>query len=99
MKPSEIITSRVTRGDMLAQLAEECCELAQAALKLRRTFEGTSPTPVTQEDAEREFREEIADVLLTMRYAAGLEIIVKNAADIDGMSALKKARWARRLSK
>ena len=98
MKPSEIITSRVTRGDMLAQLAEECCELAQAALKLRRTFEGTSPTPVTLEEAEREFREEIADVLLTMRYAARLEIIVMNAADIDGMSARKQARWARRLS-
>jgi len=98
MTPSEIIKTRVTRGDMLAQLAEECCELAQAALKLRRTFEGTSPTSVTQEEAEREFREEIADVLLTMRYAAGLEIIVMNAADIDGISARKQARWARRLS-
>ena len=98
MTPSEIIKTRVTRGDMLAQLAEECCELAQAALKLRRTFEGTSPTPVTQDEAEREFREEIADVLLTMRYAAGLEIIVMNAADIDGISARKQARWARRLS-
>ena len=98
MKPSEIITSRVTRGDMLAQLAEECCELAQAALKLRRTFDGASPTPVTQDEADREFREEIADVLLTLRYASGGDVYVVAAEDIVETAAQKEARWAQRLS-
>jgi len=98
MKPSEIITSRVTRGDMLAQLAEECCELAQAALKLRRTFEGTSPTPVMKHEAEYNFREEIADVLLTMRYASGGDVYVVAAEDIVETVTEKEVRWAQRLS-
>jgi len=97
MKPSEIITSRVTRGDLLAQLAEECCELAQAALKLRRTFESTSPTPVMEHEAEYDFREEIADVLLTLHYASGGDVSVVATEDIVETAAQKEARWARRL--
>lgn len=97
MKPSEIITSRVTRGDLLAQLAEECCELAQAALKLRRTFESTSPTPVMEHEAEYDFREEIADVLLTLHYASGGDVSVVASEDIVETAAQKEARWARRL--
>ena len=97
MKPSEIITSRVTRGDLLAQLAEECCELAQAALKLRRTFESTSPTPVMEHEAEYDFREEIADVLLTLHYASGGDVSVVATEDIVETAAQKEARWAQRL--
>lgn len=33
------------REKILAQLAEEASELAQAALKLRRALDGTNPTP------------------------------------------------------
>lgn len=33
------------REEILAQLAEEASELAQAALKLRRALNGTNPTP------------------------------------------------------
>ena len=97
MKPSEIIASRASRGDLLAQLAEECCELAQAALKLRRTFEGTSPTPVMEHEAEYDFREEIADVLLTLHYASGGDVSVVATEDIVETAAQKEARWARRL--
>lgn len=97
MKPSEIIASRVSRGDMLAQLAEECCELAQAALKLRRTFEGTSPTPVMEHEAEYDFREEIADVLLTLHYASGGDVSVVATKDIVETATQKEARWAQRL--
>lgn len=32
-------------AEVLAQLAEEVAELAQAALKLRRALDGTNPTP------------------------------------------------------
>ena len=37
--------------EMLSQLAEECCELGQAALKLRRVLDKKNPTPVTEEEA------------------------------------------------
>jgi len=97
MTSSEIIMSHVTRGDILAQLAEECSELAQAALKLRRTFEGTSPTPTSKETAEANLREEIADVMLTALYSIGTsEEAIKEIMNI--MDA-KEIRWAQRLSK
>lgn len=32
-------------SELLAQLAEEAAELAQAALKLRRALDGSNPTP------------------------------------------------------
>ena len=96
MTEVEIIMSHVTRGDMLCQLAEECSELAQAALKLRRTFEGTSPTPTSKETAEANLREEIADVMLTALYSIGIsEEAIKEIMDI--MDA-KETRWAKRLS-
>lgn len=99
MTPSEIIMSRVTRGDILAQLAEECCELAQAALKLRRTIEGTSPTPTTTEEAEENLQEETADVFLTMMYAIGLNESADNRwSEIFKSAEAKEARWAQRLS-
>ena len=43
--------------------AEECSELAHAALKLARVFRGENPTPVTMEEAMESFVEELADVL------------------------------------
>ncbi len=97
VEASKVILQGVNRGDMLAQLAEECCELAQAALKLRRTFEGTSPTPVMEHEAEYDFREEIADVLLTLHYASGGDVSVVASEDIVETAAQKEARWARRL--
>ena len=50
--------------ELLAGLAEEAAELAQAALKLRRTLDGRNPTPVSTGDASRKLNEEFADVLL-----------------------------------
>lgn len=39
------VTDYLTPVELLAQLAEEGAELAQAALKLRRAYDGTNPTP------------------------------------------------------
>ena len=50
----------------LGQLAEECAELAKAALKLQRIIYGTNPTPVTREQAEDALMEETVDVILTL---------------------------------
>lgn len=49
--------------EILAQLAEEAAELAQAALKLRRVLDGTNPTPVTEGAARNDLVEEYGDVL------------------------------------
>lgn len=45
---------------MLCQLAEECCELAQAALKLVRVW--NKETPMREDEAREHLVEEIADV-------------------------------------
>ena len=50
--------------EILAQLAEEAAELAQAALKLRRVIDGTNPTPVSEEEAKAAIIEELSDVAL-----------------------------------
>lgn len=44
------------------QLAEECCELAQAALKLARIHRDENPTPIDQDQARRNLIEEFTDV-------------------------------------
>ena len=49
--------------EILALLAEEAAELAQAALKLRRVLDGTNPTPVTEGAARNDLVEEYGDVL------------------------------------
>ena len=75
--------------EILAQLAEEATEMAQAALKLRRAMTGINPTPVTREAAESNLEEEISDTALCLELL-GL------AADQRTMEA-KLARWRERL--
>lgn len=45
--------------EILAQLAEEAAELAQAALKLSRALSWRNPTPVTEYEARADLREEL----------------------------------------
>lgn len=52
--------------ELLAQLAEEASELAQAALKLRRVEDGTNPARISKEDAIKNLLKEIADVKLSI---------------------------------
>ena len=49
---------------MYEQLAEECVELAHAALKLARIKRGENPTPVSTEEAIGAVMEEYTDVRL-----------------------------------
>ena len=56
------IRERITQSEVLAQLAEEASELAHAALKLRRAYDGKNPTPVTIEEAYECLIEEFADI-------------------------------------
>ena len=63
----EKIKGRLGEAEVLAQLAEECTELAQAALKLRRALDGKNPTPNTEEERRRALLED-TQTLSTVRW-------------------------------
>ena len=86
-----IVKEKMPVPELLAGLAEECSELAQAALKLRRVFDQTNPTPTTEEDAINHLYEEIADVNL---YLANISI---NLGSISEIMREKQSRWEKRL--
>lgn len=88
-----LIRSRIPVVERLAGLAEECSELAQAALKLRRVYDGTNPTPISEEDALERLYEEIADVKL---YCSMLDIPARHISEI---MEKKQKRWVERLEK
>ena len=85
--------------EILAQLAEEASELAQAALKLRRALDGTNPTPKSVAECEANLTEEIADVNLCVgTLLSALNISVEEFGNkIDSIAIAKKARWLFRL--
>lgn len=49
---------------MYEQLAEECTELAKAALKMARIIRNENPTPVTATEAQDAIIEEFNDVVI-----------------------------------
>ena len=85
----EKIKDRLGEPEALAQLAEECAELAQAALKLRRAREGKNPTPNTEEERRRALIEEYTDVI----HCA---MVLDLEMDLDQIRK-KTERWMRRL--
>ena len=83
----------LTESELLCQLAEESAELAQAALKERRTLTSDNPTPKTYTQAHVDLLEEIADV-----YCCLGELL--NLADWETVAhirAEKENRWMQRL--
>lgn len=89
------IREQLTPGELFAQLAEEAGELAHAALKLRRIYDGKNPTPVSMDDAYTNLEEEIADVLVCLEVL-GYELneLPKYRAMVNG----KLDRWRSRLT-
>ena len=87
----ETIRKAVPCSELLAGLAEEACELSQAALKLRRVIDGRNPTPVSPSDANTSLHEEIADVLL---YIIALQ---PSKRMVEDFMIKKKERWEQRL--
>ena len=86
------MTDFLTQDELLAGLAEEACELAQAALKLRRVLNGKNPTPVSVQEALFAFDEEVADVELYLEQVA-----LKDCDRIRDIRNGKLARWIERL--
>lgn len=85
------IREKIPVCELLAGLAEECCELAQAALKLRRCYDGTNPTPADPDNQYEQLLEEIGDVEL---YLDQMSI---NRQVIADYKAAKLERWQKRL--
>ena len=91
----DVIREKLSDPELLANLAEEAAELAQAALKMRRVMDGSNPTPVTHQEAHEKLLEEITDVenlVAAMLY--NTPTAVKARADLR---AVKLERWAGRL--
>ncbi len=91
---TERVRELLPKEEILAQLAEECTELAQAALKYRRVLDGTNPTPVEEGPAIVNLYEEIGDVLGCL---CTFGLIRLSDVDADLISVLKMERWVRRL--
>lgn len=87
------VTDYLTQDELLAMLAEECAELGQAALKLRRTLTGKNPTPISVHDAMENLDEEIADVELCLE-----QIAMKDTDRVREIRNRKLARWLSRLN-
>ena len=95
MTAFESIRDRVPQTELLAQLAEEASELAHAALKLRRAYDGTNPTPVPAAEALSNLKEEIADVQLLVSVLGLNSLVCANERACIMEAKLK--RWLDRL--
>jgi NTP pyrophosphatase (non-canonical NTP hydrolase) len=88
------IAEKLGTSELLCQLAEEATELAQAALKYRRTLESmVNPTVIESGAAIDNLLEEAADVLLCMEVL-DLDSLVDV---IEGIEEKKLERWKKRL--
>ena len=86
------VTDFLPQDELLAQLAEEAAELAQAALKLRRVLDGRNPTPVGYQQAVKQFNEEVADVQLCLDMISFLD-----NDTVKRVYGEKHSRWLSRL--
>lgn len=91
-KKMRFIRDNLSEEDILWQLAEEAAELAQAALKFRRTITGTNPTPIDAKTAKNKLLEEIADVMLVLNVMKDTDWIA-----ICAFYRSKLDRWVERL--
>ncbi len=98
MTDLEYIAETLSEEDILCQIAEEAAELAQAALKLRRAITGTNPTPVTLDEAAKNFVEEYSDTTVAMlAYYMKHGRIDRKVADFIEQDEPKFNRWAKRI--
>lgn len=86
---SREIRQKVSEAALYEQLAEECVELAHAALKLARIKRGENPTPVSVEEALGAVMEEYTDLRL-------VAYVLEMGWDIE-MFEQKLLRWHKRL--
>ena len=88
------------KAEVLAQMAEELTEAAQAALKLRRAMDGGNPTPISVDTGMNNLIEELADCQLCEDiFFHGMATQCVNHAyrEIDRIKSEKMERWETRL--
>lgn len=83
------------REYMLCQLAEECCELAQAALKLVRVWE--KKTPMREYEAREHLIEELADVQVMAGAVFGHMLETHEQESVLEVAESKKSRMFARM--
>lgn len=88
------ISDYLTPAEILALMAEEAAELAQAALKLRRALDGTNLTPKSVNECENALIEEYADVIVCI---SALNCSPEWYEDAAAMINAKHTRWLTRL--
>ena len=86
-----VIKEKVGITELLAGLAEEAAELAQAALKYRRALDKSNPTPIDEDTAYERLLEEYADVQLYFSMLPG------NMPYVSEVMEKKQKRWQERL--
>ena len=79
----------------LEMLAEECTELAQAALKIARAVRGENPPEKDVEQYHGDLMEEWADVLVCSEYLD--ELPWYNPAEVNHNIKFKKQRTKERM--
>lgn len=92
----EVVKYNMSRRALLEQLAEECSELAIAALKLIRAESiSENPTPINANKALANFHEELSDVVMILD-SMGMLPLLKIVVDKNDSNP-KWARWADRI--
>lgn len=96
MNNLKMLLNKTGEPATLENLAEECAELAHAALKLARIRRGENPTPEKESDATVKLHTELADIL-----AVTMVIMQADWFDseiVDNLTDAKLKRWERRLA-
>lgn len=84
------VKEKLDAVDLYGQLAEECSELAQAALKMQRILRGVNPTTTTEMECTKNLEEEFTDILV-VTHVLGLRCN-------DKIYETKMLRWSKRLN-
>lgn len=90
-----MIIEQIGEPAVLEQLAEECAELCQVALKKARILRKENPTPKKLDEVQENFIEEIADVLNCIHIL----VSAKDYEEIQKIGMCKLVRWENRLKR
>ena len=91
----EAIAGKYGKEYMLRQMAEECSELAQAALKYIRAVRKETPMRIVE--AIEHLTEEIADVLLMIDAVSATVLTWRDVDDVQAIKEQKLDRWKTRM--
>ena len=88
----DTLQEMITKEARLEQLAEECAELAQAALKLARKYRNENPTPKSEAYCLCDLTEEAADVMSCLEALTDL----LDMDEVEQIRDRKTERWISR---